>query len=395
MYRLNLFFLCLLLTTVVKAQNLQGKIIDELSHEPIPFVSVGIVGTNMATVSNENGEFIIKAEKLPVSLRFGHVSYLQLDMLVTTNQQLLQIQLSPSAIKLGEVTVIPEQGRKLLGLALKKAQEKEQESYYAKAFYRQLTTNNGKATEIHELFYDVDWNVKYIQGWAAKQSRFAEVNDRQKFSLNNQSFLTFALAGYLFPDKKNTYVSQKYLDLYTIKIDRYIEKADQDIAVITCKLNRPVKNRFYINSTYYIGTRDHQIYRLENQIFHLAFDFSPGLTLKYPPVVSTIATFKPVENSIPILESMATKMYLNLISSGMEIQSVISSLLTVFKIDDQLKNQQFRSLNSNVKDKTVIESIKYDASFWKDNPIVKQTALENAFIQMMESKQAFGTMINP
>ena len=96
-----------------------------------------------------------------------------------------------------------------------------------------------------------------------------------------------------------------------------------------------------------------------------------------------------------MLESISTKVYLGLLNGGQTLNSVISSLLTVFKIDERLKNQQFQGLNSDVKDKKVIESIKYDAYFWKNNPIVKQTTLEDAFIKMMESKQAFGTMTNP
>jgi len=395
MLNIKLFLICLLLLNNTWAQFVQGKVIDEQSLESIPFVSIGILGTPIATVSNENGEFMLKADKLEGILRFSHVSYFQADLVLSGNQHNLVIRLKPSAIKLNEVTVLPGEAKKLLGLALQKAQAHERQYFYGKAFYRQLTTSNQKATEIHELFYDIKWNVRYIEGWIARQSRFAELHDRQKFSLNNQSFLTFALAGYLFPARKRTYVSYKYLDTYDIRIERYIEKKDQDIAVISCKLKDPGKNRFYINSIYYIGTADHQIYRLENQIYHLAFEFSPGLRLKLPPIVSTIATFKTEENSIPALESIATKVYLNLLSPGGEIQSVISSLLTVFKIDEQLKNQQFRGLNSNVKDKNVIEALKYDASFWKDNPVVKQTALENSFIKMMESKQAFGTMINP
>ena len=73
----------------------------------------------------------------------------------------------------------------------------------------------------------------------------------------------------------------------------------------------------------------------------------------------------------------------------------INSLLSVYNIDPSLKNQKFRAIDGETKDKNVIESIAYDPIFWKNNPIVKQTSLEDSFIKMMESKQAFGTMINP
>ena len=70
-------------------------------------------------------------------------------------------------------------------------------------------------------------------------------------------------------------------------------------------------------------------------------------------------------------------------------------MLTVYREDNNLSKLNFEELNRKTKDKNVIESIVYDANFWRDNPVVKQTTLEDSFIKMMESKKAFGTMINP
>ncbi len=378
----------------VHAQIMQGKIVDAKTAEPIPFVSIGIIGTNTATVTNESGEFVLKIDKYPVKLRFSHVSYLLIEMTINEPKNPLFIKLNAAAINLNEVVIRPDEGKNLLRAALTKAKQYLTTPFYGNAFYRQLTATNASPTEIHELFYDLSWNVKYVQGWAAKQSRFAEINDPSKFSLSNQSFLTFAYAGYVFPDKKRRYVSVKYIDDYEIEVDRYINQKDQDIAVVTCKLKKTRKNLFYANSTYYIGVKDLKVYRLENKIHNMPVEFSPGLTLRFPSIVETIATFNGTGQPIPVLESMATKVYLGLNNNGRVINSVISSLLTVYKIDPKLKNQQFQGLNSDVKDKKVIQSIKYDANFWKNNPIVKQTALEDSFIKMMESKQAFGTMTN-
>lgn len=389
------FLLIFSFVSSIKAQTLQGKIVDAKNAEPIPFVSIGIIGTNVATVTNENGEFVLKVEKYPVKLRFSHVSYLLLETTFDEAKNPITITLNAAAINLNEVVIRPDEGKNLLRAALTKAKQYLTTPFYGNAFYRQLTATNGNPTEIHELFYDLNWSVKYVQGWLAKQSRFAEINDPGKFSLSNQSFLTFAYAGYIFPDKKRRYISVKYMDDYEVEVDRYIEQKDQDIAVVTCKLKKTRKNLFYANSTYYIGVKDLKIYRLENKIHNMPVEFSPGLTLRFPSIVETVATFNDNEQPIPVLESMATKVYLGLNNNGKVINSVISSLLTVYKIDAKLKNQQFQSLNSDIKDKKVIQSIKYDANFWKNNPIVKQTALEDSFIKMMESKQAFGTMTNP
>ena len=82
-------------------------------------------------------------------------------------------------------------------------------------------------------------------------------------------------------------------------------------------------------------------------------------------------------------------------TSVQNLQYNINSLLTTIAEDESLKTFIFSSVAKSVQDKIVVESIKYNPEFWKNNPIVKQTALEDKFIKMMESQNAFGTMINP
>jgi len=378
----------------VKAQNLQGKVVDEVTGDGIPFVSVTIIGTNNATVTNENGFFLIKAATLPFKLRVSHVSYNSGDVEITSLEQTLTVKLSPATIILNEITVDPFRGQKILQAALEKAGENLSNNFYSNAFYRQLTSINGRASQIYELFYDLRWNTSRIQGWSAKQSRYAELNEQVAFSMNNQSYLTFLYSGYLLPEKGGRFVGLKTFKDYDITIEKYIERPNQTIAVISCKYKKSKRGLYYINSTYYVGVENSKIYRLENSIFNLPIRLSDA-SMKYPAVVTTISTFSGDHHPIPILESVSTKVLLNLVVRGQDLTSNISSLLTVYKVDEDLKKQNFEALNRNVKDKNVVESLKYDPEFWKNNPIVKQTTLEDSFIKMMESKAAFGTMTNP
>ncbi|MGV3546111.1 MAG: carboxypeptidase-like regulatory domain-containing protein [Pedobacter sp.] len=387
-----LLFLLLMIGLAAKAQTIQGKVIDEITGEAIPFVSIGIVGTNSNTVTNDAGEFILKGVNLPAKLRYSHVSYLLLENEINAANNLL-VKLKPAAINLKTVVVDPYRGQRLVKAALEKATQFQKESFYGNAFYRQLTSINGKPSQIYELFYDLEFNVSKVKGWLAKQSRFAELNEGVSFSMSNQSYLTFALAGYLFEDRKSgKFVTLKNLKEFEITIEKYIEQKDQDIAVVACKY-KGSKKHFYINSTYYIGVEDNKVYRLENSIFNLPMTIN--VTSKMPPAGTTIATFNGTKTDIPVLESISSKLYLNLNIRGRALNPVISSMLTVFQLDKNLKTQKFTELNRKVQDKAIIESIAYQPEFWKDNPIVKQTALEDTFIKMMESKSAFGTMIDP
>lgn len=389
-----LYILLLTFSTPLIAQNLQGKVIDAVTGEEIPFVSINVVGTSSSTVTNENGFFVIKAPTTAFKIRVSHVSYNPIEVSINELSTSLTLRLNPATISLAEITVDPFRGQRILAAALEKAALNTNENFYANAFYRQLTSLNGKASQIYELFYDLRWNTQRVQGWSAKQSRYAELNEEVAFSLNNQSYLTFSYSGYLLPNKGGKFVSLTTLPDYEIAIDKFIEQADQNIAVITCKYKKGKRKQYYVNSTYYVGVNDLKIYRLENSVFNLPIRLTEA-TAKFPPVVSTVATFNGKDHQVAILESISTKLYLSLSVRGKDLISNINSLLTVYNVDDQLKGQQFEALNRNTKDRAVIEAIPYDPIFWKNNPIVKQTTLEDSFIKMMESKAAFGTMTNP
>lgn len=385
-----LFFL-LIFGTIAHAQIIQGKVVDEISGEPIPFVSIGVIGTNNSTVTNDAGEFVLKNITLPAKLRYSHVSYLLLESEISTANN-LYVKLKAAAINLKTVTIDPYRGERLVKAALEKTKEFEKENFYGKAFYRQLTTIDGKAKQIYELFYDLKFNVSNVEGWIAKQSRFAESNEGISFSMSNQSYLTFLLAGSLFEGRKmGKYVSLKTLKDFEIMVERYIEQKEQDVAVVSCKYKGKKKD-FYTNFTYYIGVDDSKIYRLESSAFNLPLKVNA--TSKIPPTVTTVATFNGANTPIPVLESISTKLFLHLSTRNRSISPVINSMLTVYQLDNNLNTQNFTELNKKIQDKTVVESIAYNPDFWKNNPIVKQTALEDAFIKMMESKSAFGTMID-
>ncbi|MBB2145181.1 hypothetical protein GM921_06785 [Pedobacter sp. LMG 31464] len=394
MRKLFLFVFFISFIGITKAQVLQGKIVDEVTGVGIPFASIGIIGTNNATVTNETGGFILRVSTYPAKLRFSHVSYLLAEIIITESSNDLIVKLKPATISLSEVTIDPFKGQRIVKAALEKAIANQATNFYTNAFYRQLTTLNNKPNQIYELFYDLKWNAKGIQGWIAKQSRLAEQHDQIAFSFDNQSYFTFSFGGQLSPERKGKLITLTNLNEYEIVIEKYIEQPAQNIAVISCKYKSTKKNQFYVNTTYYIGIDNLNIYRLENSLFNLPMRFS-GASKRYPPLATTISTFNGNDHIIPVLESISTKLQVSLSVSGQENNSTVQSLLTVYNIDENLKKEQFQNLNIKTKDKKVRESIKYDAIFWKNNPIVKQTTLEDSFIKMMESKQAFGTMTNP
>lgn len=53
------FAFCVLLQLQLKAQVFKGKVISANDNKTIAYVNIGIVGKDVGTVSNTNGEFSI------------------------------------------------------------------------------------------------------------------------------------------------------------------------------------------------------------------------------------------------------------------------------------------------------------------------------------------------
>jgi TonB-linked SusC/RagA family outer membrane protein len=102
-----ILFSMLLCSSGLYAQNpssISGKVTDESTNEPIIGATVTVVGTNLSTSTDENGNFSIS--NLPANSRIS-ISYLGYDtqsMAVTT--ALINIRLIPSSSMLEDVVVI-------------------------------------------------------------------------------------------------------------------------------------------------------------------------------------------------------------------------------------------------------------------------------------------------
>ena len=75
MKRLMLTTAFLLLALVIKAQTvISGKVTD-LNGQPLAHVSVMVEGTEVQTVTNEDGQFTLKMHEQPHRLRLSHIGY--------------------------------------------------------------------------------------------------------------------------------------------------------------------------------------------------------------------------------------------------------------------------------------------------------------------------------
>ncbi len=85
--------------------TLRGKVLDGDTGEDLIGAAVALVGGNGGTITDYNGEFTLKVESLPVTLKFAYTGYAPMEIEVTSADQRLTVKLSASSIIIAETVV--------------------------------------------------------------------------------------------------------------------------------------------------------------------------------------------------------------------------------------------------------------------------------------------------
>jgi hypothetical protein len=90
---------------------LKGSVTDKKNGQPVPLVTVYINGTSLGTISDMEGNFMLRNIPLPCELIFSHVSYnlKRIELPDTTQWKEMSINLEERVIELKEATVIHDQ----------------------------------------------------------------------------------------------------------------------------------------------------------------------------------------------------------------------------------------------------------------------------------------------
>lgn len=101
-----LFFLILISHTILAQQKeWSGLVFDELLNEPLVGVSVTVKGTNISTITDVDGKFLIRAAADQV-LQFSYIGYTAIEINLRPDIELNRVFLKESLKALNEVVVV-------------------------------------------------------------------------------------------------------------------------------------------------------------------------------------------------------------------------------------------------------------------------------------------------
>ncbi|MFD1873437.1 carboxypeptidase-like regulatory domain-containing protein [Hymenobacter bucti] len=384
----------MLLGTAAYGQGLvSGKVLDKQTRQPVPYASVAVLGSAAGTTSNAEGEFVLTLKGLPAKLVVSQLSYGRDTVAVAAAGALGAIALAPAPVTLPAV----EMGSYTAEL-LRKAYRELQRSYptkrYGQAFYRQVTYLDGTPTEVQEMLWHAKAGNAGLEGTALAQARYAE---QKKALLNYKNFSYFTKEFNIYSTqgdtaRKGAILSPTTTEFYTLRLVGLTQSGGQNLAEVAF-VGKPAFNPQHVQGALIIDTDTYQILRFKVGIDREMRSNNPTFKFKEGRMEYEIV-FRPTATGA-VLDHLTTT---HTVAMGRllkpDVQLKASALAYFY--DWQATppaGLTYAAPNGKESDIAAVKQAAYDPVFWRDNPVVKRTSLEEEIIRAFEQQKSFGTML--
>jgi len=233
-----------------------GKVADSQNGRYLPFATIEAVGSNIATVSNIDGEFIIKIAKdsRVTEVKVSYIGFTSKTISLSQfkGNRTKHISLSPSSIQLEEVVIRPEDALELIYDVLQNIRENySTDPMMMRGFYRETIQRGRNYASISEAVVDIykgsyinDFQVDQVKLFKGRKSADVEKMDTVLFKVQGGPSTTI-----LLDVVKNPYIllSPDYVDIYNFHISEVIAIDDKLHYVVS------FNQKEYIDEPYYRG----------------------------------------------------------------------------------------------------------------------------------------------
>ncbi len=392
-----LVLLFIIARPVLRSQSdvivISGVIKDAQAKERIANAAISLPGTGVGTVSNSDGEFIIKVPKNAIpKIVFSHISYVTKELTIENFNTNHTILLEPQVLQLSDITAKPSDALSIAKLAFEKIKQNYSEApVMMKGFYRESIRQRRDYISITEALIDI-----YKTPYTDKAFDQVAINKGRKGqNIKKVDTLNVLLQGgpailLLIDVPKNPSMGVNLIDW-----DKYKFKYG-DLATIDEKLNYVINfepairtveplyfGKLFIQQDNFAITRAEFNLDLidEEKAAEMFIQKKPSNLLFVPLETNYLVTFKPYEG----------KYYLNYIRIDLKFKSDWKrrlfknnyTIISEMAITDRLENNVVKIKTGNrfktnmVMNKEVAAF--YDPQFWGDQNIIEpEESIENA-----------------
>ena len=236
----------------------RGKIIDSDTREPLVFATLNIEGTNIATVSNSEGHFLLKVPKemsLNTKILISFLGYKNKNIsLSELRPDKNKIELDVLTISLSEVNVAPKDAHQIIREVIHKKKENYmQEPLRMTAFYRETIKRRRSYVSLAEAVIDVhkqpysSYRLDGLRLFKARKDADYSKMDTVTFKLQGGPYSTLMLD--IMKDPYSI-LSTEELDYYDFSLDNITKVNNNIIYVIDFKQKAYIEEPLFYGKLY-------------------------------------------------------------------------------------------------------------------------------------------------
>lgn len=144
--------------------TVSGVVADSKTKQPLSHVSVMAEGTEVQTVTNEDGRFTLKLSARPSHIRLSHIGYKTRHVsLEGKDLEQLKLMMVSSAIELNEVVVVSDDPLAIIKAAMSRIESNyPQQDELVRCFYRETARRGSRFISVAEAvteMYKSDYSV--------------------------------------------------------------------------------------------------------------------------------------------------------------------------------------------------------------------------------------------
>jgi hypothetical protein len=272
-------------------KSFTGKVIDHSTKKPVVFANVYLIGSSLGTVTNAEGEFILKVPVTELNRKVG-ISNLGYKNMIVNLSDLKDkeniIRLEIAATPLEQVVIRSDDPVELLRMAYRRINENYNTNPEMQVgFYRETVKQNRSYVAVAEAVLDVykspynsimDYDrVKIFKG---RKSEDVKKMDTLMFKLQGGPRTSFLLDMVKNPGE---ILSEEYFDKYDFKFTGFVSIDGRDNYVIEFDQKEGIDIPLY-KGTIYLDTKNMAFARMDFSFSDEALEIADGELVRKKPV---------------------------------------------------------------------------------------------------------------
>ncbi|MCO5268739.1 MAG: carboxypeptidase-like regulatory domain-containing protein [Brumimicrobium sp.] len=237
-----LFFLGLSKSMLGQNQiEIEGKIFDKETNEPIPFANIYNKSSKKGTISNTGGYFRILINEVTDTITISSIGYKEQTIKIKADKKNYLIFLEENILLLNEIIVTPKDNAYLFELIQASKKSISNIERKSKAYYELKSFVNDSQIELVEGYYNIDVRGYKLMNIHLKAGRIAlrPTSNRIFASLeSSRALLMLNIFGKNdhFPTNPMELTKSKLRKNYYLNLDsKYLDEANDSIYIIEYK----------------------------------------------------------------------------------------------------------------------------------------------------------------